>query len=155
MALTCIKWTRRLGGALAAALALAAPLAAGAAVTDADVVAMRDAWQKGNWKVLADYRARFAGHVLEAYPAYWLLVGQINRADPAEVRAFLKRYPDTPLAETLRREWLKSLAAQGTWDVFRAELPSLVSDDAEIACYSLQERLMRGDAEADGEARAL
>ena len=32
-------------------------------MTDADVVAMRDAWQKGNWKVLADYRARFAGQL--------------------------------------------------------------------------------------------
>jgi soluble lytic murein transglycosylase len=156
MALTCIKWTRSLGGLLAAlAFAAALPLQARAAVGDADVLAMKDAWQKGNWKALADFRTRFAGHPLEPYPAYWLLVGQIHRADPDEVRAFLKRYPDSPLSESLRREWLKSLAAQGSWDVFRAEHPSLVSDDAEVACYSLQERLTRNDAEAEGEGRAL
>src|SRR5690349_16537056 len=151
MALTCIKWTRRLAGALA----LAAAATAAHAVSDADVVAMREAWQKGNWKALADFKVRFAGHPLEAYPSYWLLVGQLNRADPNEVRTFLQRYPDTPLAETLRREWLKSLAAQGEWDVFRSEHPNLVSDDAEIACYSLQERLNRSDPEAEAEARAL
>jgi len=151
MALTCIKWTRRLGGALALSLAATAAHA----VTDADVVAMREAWQKGNWKALADYRVRFAGHPLEAYPWYWLLMGQLTRSDPNDVRAFLARYPDTPLAETLRREWLKTLAAQGQWDAFRAEHPNLVSDDAEIACYSLQERLNRADPEAEGEARAL
>jgi len=156
MALTCIKRIRRLGGSLAAmALVAAFSIDGRAAPTDADVLAMKEAWQKGNWKALADLRTRFAGHTLEPYPQYWLLVGQISRADPAEVRAFLKRYPDGPLAETLRREWLKSLAAQGAWDVFRAEHPSLVSDDAEIACLSLQERLTRGDAEAAGEARAL
>src|SRR6476661_3981059 len=132
MALTCIKWTPRLGGALALSLAATAAHA----VTDADVVAMREAWQKGNWKALADYRVRFAGHPLEAYPWYWLLMGQLTRSDPNDVRAFLARYPDTPLAETLRREWLKTLAAQGQWDAFRAEHPNLVSDDAEIACYS-------------------
>src|SRR3954467_4193895 len=125
MALTCIKWTRRLGGVIGAA-AIALSLGAHAA-TDVDVLAMKDAWLKGNWKALADLRPRFAGHPLEPYPAYWLLVGQINHADPNEVRAFLKRYPDGPLAESLRREWLKSLAAQGAWDVFRTEHPSLVS----------------------------
>ena len=156
MALTCIKRIRQLGGSLAAmALVAALSIDGHAAPTDADVLAMKEAWQKGNWKALADLRTRFAGHPLEPYPQYWLLVGQISRADPAEVRAFLKRYPDGPLAETLRREWLKSLAAQGAWDVFRAEHPNLVSDDAEIACFSLQERLTRGDAEAAGEARAL
>lgn len=151
MALTCIKWTRRLAGALA----LAAAATTAHAVSDADVVAMREAWQKGNWKALADFKVRFAGHPLEAYPSYWLLVGQLNRADPNEVRTFLQRYPDTPLAEALRREWLKTLAAQGEWEVFRSQHPNLVSDDAEIACYSLQERLNRADPEAEAEARAL
>jgi len=152
MALTCIKTRRLIGACALLALALHARAAS---VGDADVVALREAMQKGNVRALAELRTRFAGHPLEAYPAYWLLAGQVARADPAEVRAFLQRYADSPLAETLRREWLKSLAAAGAWDVFRAEHPSLVSDDAEIACYSLQERIARPDPEADGEARAL
>ena len=150
MALTRIK-TLRLA---AIALAMAACALARAAA-DADLLALREAVQKGNWKAVGEMRGRFAGHPLEAYPTYWLLSGNLGRADPAEVRAFLKRYPDSPLAESLRRDWLKSLAAAGQWDVFRAEHPSLVADDAEIACHSLQERIGRGDAEAEGEARAL
>ena len=152
MALTCIKTDRLLRALAPVALALVARVALAA---DVDLLALREAVQKGNVKALADFRTRLAGHPLEPYPAYWLLAGQLARADPAEVRAFLKRYPDSPLAESLRREWLKALAAAGSWEEFRAEHPNLVSDDAEIACYSLQERLARADAEAEGEARAL
>ena len=151
MALTCIKMNRLL---CAAAMVAAAALAAHAA-SDADLLAMKDAVQKGNWKALEPLRARFAGHPLEAYPTYWLLSGQLNRADPAEVRAFLKRNADSPLAEVLRREWLKSLAAAGSWDTFRGEHPNLHADDMEITCYALQERLSRADAEALAEALAL
>jgi soluble lytic murein transglycosylase len=149
MALTCIK--TRFALVLAG---LCAALGARAA-TDADVASLRDAVQKGQWKVVEQLRPRFAGDPLEAYPAYWLLAGQIHRADPAEVRAFLKKYPDSPLAETLRREWLKALAAGGSWDEFRAEHPQLLADDMEITCYALQDRLGRQDAEAAAEALAL
>ncbi|HET9471220.1 MAG TPA: transglycosylase SLT domain-containing protein, partial [Usitatibacter sp.] len=79
----------------------------------------------------------------------------IDRAAPDEVQAFLAKYPSGPLAESLRRDWLKSLGAAGSWDLFRAEHPKLVSDDAEIACYAFQERFARGDPEAVPEARAL
>jgi soluble lytic murein transglycosylase len=137
--------------ALAAARAcLAAPLA-----TESDVLAARDAVVRGNWKALEALRPRFAGHVLEAYPTFWLLSGNLDRADPREVQAFLAKYSSSPLAETLRREWLKSLGASASWDLFRAEHPKLASEDLEIACYSFQERLGRDDAEVLGEARAL
>jgi soluble lytic murein transglycosylase len=152
MALTCIKWV---AAALCGMGVAAVPQPARAAVSDADVVALREAVQKGNWRAVEQLRPRFAGDLLEAYPAYWMLAGQLQRADPAEVRAFLRRYPDSPLAESLRRDWLKSLASAGEWETFRAEHPSLVADDTDIACYSFQERLGRGDAEAPGEARAL
>ncbi|MDQ3026740.1 MAG: lytic transglycosylase domain-containing protein [Pseudomonadota bacterium] len=158
MALTCIKMKQLL---CAAALAASAALSAHATTTtsvaaaEADLIAMKDAVQKGNWKTLEQLRPRLAGHALEAYPTYWLLVGQPGRADPAEVRAFLKRHADSPLADSLRREWLKSLAAAGSWDTFRGEHPNLVADDIEITCYSLQERLSRADAEAAAEALAL
>ena len=151
MALTCIKWV----SAAMCGAAIAAVPQLGRAATDADVSALKEAVVKGNWRMVEQLRPRFAGDPLEAYPAYWMLAGQLQRADPGEVRTFLQRYPDSPLAESLRREWLKSLAASGSWELFRAEHPNLVSDDTEIACYSFQERLGRGDAEAPSEARAL
>ena len=122
---------------------------------DADVLAARDAAQRGQWKLVEGYRARLAGHPLEAYPSYWILAGSVDRADPRDVRAFLDHYPGTPLAETLRREWLRALGAAGSWDAFAAEYPKLLGDDVEITCYWFQGRRAHGDLEVAGEAHAL
>src|SRR5579862_573832 len=151
MALICIK---TMGRAMCAALALAIPQA-WADTLDTDIVAARDAAARGQWKALEGYRTRLAGTLLEAYPSYWLLSGNIERSDPREVQAFLDRYPDSPLAEGLRREWLRSLGSNATWDLFRAEYPKVTGEDLEITCYSFQERMARGDPEAMPEARGL
>jgi soluble lytic murein transglycosylase len=148
MALTCIKW---ISSALCAA-ALAAPWAA-RAQSDADLAAARDALRKGRWHVIEQLAPRFAGTPLAAYPSYWLLDGNIQDADPEAIRAFLAKYPTGPLAESLRRDWLKALGAAASWDTFRAERARLIGEDAEISCYSLQERLARGEASALHEAR--
>ena len=152
MALTCIKMTV---ASLCAAIGVASPPALRAQPSDTDVLAAKGAAQRGQWKVVESYRARLAGHILEAYPAYWLLAGGIEKSDPREVRAFLDRYPASPLAESLRREWLRTLGASAAWDLFRAEYPRVVGDDVEITCYSFQERLARADPEVMAEARAL
>jgi soluble lytic murein transglycosylase len=152
--LTCIK--RVAGIAVAAALATAAPVCvAQPGASDSEFLAARDAALRGNLKALESARKRFAGHLLEAYPAYWLLAATLDKADPAELQAFFARHPDSPLAESLRRDWLKSLGAAGQWDLFRREFQSFALEDAEVACYSLQERLARQDTEALAEARAL
>ena len=148
MALTCIKW---ISSALCAA-ALAAPWAA-RAQSDADLAAARDALRKGRWHVIEQLAPRFAGTPLAAYPSYWLLDGNIQDAAPEAIRAFLAKYPTGPLAESLRRDWLKALGAAASWDTFRAERARLIGEDAEISCYSLQERLARGEASALHEAR--
>jgi soluble lytic murein transglycosylase len=152
--LTCIK--RVASVALAATLAAVAPeCAAQAAASDAEFLAARDAAQRGNLKALESARKRFAGHLLEAYPSYWLLTATLDKVDPAQVQEFLARYSDSPLAESLRRDWLKSLGTAGQWDPFRREFQSFALEDAEVACYSLQERLARQDPEALAETRAL
>ncbi len=129
MALTCIK---RVAAALCAAIAASLPAASFAQPADADLVAAKEAAQRGQWKAVESYRARLAGHLLEAYPWYWILSGNVERSDPRDVRAFLERYPSSPLSEGLRREWLRALGAAGAWDVFRAEYPRVVGDDVEI-----------------------
>src|SRR5689334_22144266 len=128
MALTCIK----MAISLCAAIGTALPLGAFAQGSDADVLAAKEAALRGQWKVVEGYRARLAGHILEAYPSYWLLAGNVDRADPRDVRAFLDRFPSSPLSESLRREWLRALGASATWDVFRSEYPKVVGDDVEI-----------------------
>jgi soluble lytic murein transglycosylase len=139
----------------AAAAVLAGAGLAAAAPLEAELPAVRDAAARGNVKVVDAAKARFAGHPLEPYPHYWLLAPQLDRVDAAEVRAFLARFPDTPLAEQLRREWLRALATSGRWDLFRAEFPRFAGEDLELTCFSFQERLARTDAELPGEARTL
>jgi soluble lytic murein transglycosylase len=153
MALTCINW---ISATLCAALIMGGATASCAqTATETQVLAARDAYQRGNWRALEALRPGFAGHALEAYPSFWLLSGTLDRADPREVQAFLARYSSTPLAESLRKEWLKVLGASGSWELFRAEHPRLASEDTEIACYSFQERMARRDPDAMPEARAL
>ena len=153
MALTFIKWFR--GGLVGAALACAAFAAAAPGAPEPDIVAARDAAQRQQWRVLDAMRPRFAGTVLEPYPTYWLLSGTLDHANPDEVRAFLDREPRSPLAESLRRDWLKMLGASGDWERFRAELPRYLGEDTEIACFALQDRMLRGDGEVAAEARVL
>src|SRR6185369_17563282 len=81
--------------------------------------------------------------------------GSVDRHEPRAIHEFLDRYADSPLSEALRREWLRALGASGSWETFRAEYPKVVGDDAEITCYSFQERLARSDPEVMAEARAL
>jgi soluble lytic murein transglycosylase len=152
MALTCIKWIWSL---LCAGTLVLPAIALAQADPDPDLLAARDALLKGQWKVLEQLKPRFAGKILEPYPTYWLLDGNIEHADTAEVQAFLAKYPTGPLAESLRRDWLKALGAVQAWDTFRAEHPKLIVDDGDITCYAFQERLARDDASAVPEARAL
>jgi soluble lytic murein transglycosylase len=149
--LTCINW---FSATLRVAL-LAVAAGAAWAQSDADVLAAREAALRGQWKVVEGYRARLAGHPLEAYPLYWQLAGSVDRHEPRAILEFLDRHADSPLSEALRREWLRTLGAAGSWETFRAEYPMVLGDDVEITCYSFQERLARGDAEAASEARAL
>jgi soluble lytic murein transglycosylase len=153
MALTCIK--TRILAALGLGAALAFSPAIAQVASDTDILAAKEAAQKGQWRALEALRARTVGHPLEAYPAYWLLAGSLDRANPADVQAFFARHPDGPLAESLRREWLRALGASGQWELFRAEYPKAVGDDAEIACYSIHDRIVRKDADAIVEARAI
>ena len=137
------------------ALALAAATHGLAATAiEQELPAVREAALRADTKAVEAAHARFAGHPLEPYPRYWLLSANPARASHEEMREFLSRYADTPLAEALRREWLKVLGAAGAWETFRAEHRSLLADDAEIACYAFQERLARNDPELAGEARA-
>ena len=144
-----MRRARRLAAASVAFLAIAAQ------ASDAGIVAAREASRAGNVRALETLRAKTAGHLLESYPAYWHLSATLEKASPDDIRAFLARHADGPLADFLRRDWLRFLGNTGQWDLFRAEHAALLSEDAEVACHALQSRILRDDPEALNEARAL
>ena len=131
----------------AAALILAHALAAAAQGTDADIVAAKSAFDRGDRARLDAIAPRAKGHVLEPYVAYWRLKLGIDTAEPEAVRAFVVRYASTPLAERAQADWLKALGRRGDWGRFQAAYGSGGYEDVEIQCYAQQAaRQQSGDA---------
>ncbi len=108
--------------------------------SDADFLAAKVAFDRGDRAKLDILVPRLAGHVLESYAEYWQLKSSLDTAGDAEVRAFLARWPGSPLVDRLRTEWLKSLGKRAQWDTFGAEYSPAAGEDLELACYGIQYR---------------
>jgi soluble lytic murein transglycosylase len=129
-------------------------LSAGAG-QDEDFIAARNAFQAGDRARLARVAPALQGYVLEPYVAYWQVKLDLERASPDEVRAVLRRHPDTVAADRLRADWLKVLAVRGNWDLFMAEYPSLTNPDTETVCFSAQARMAAGNLSGLAEVKPL
>ncbi len=93
------------------------------------------------------WRRRSPTHVLQPYVAYWQLKLRIDSAADDEVKAFLARWAQTPFADRLRVDWLKSLGKRGQWATFGSEYSPQPGEDVELACYAIQyRRQSEGDA---------
>ena len=144
---------RVLCNALTIALALAASQAG--AQTDADFVAAKAAFERGDWGKLDALAPAVAGHPLERYVRYWQLKARLDAASADDVQSFLARYPDGPLADRLRIEWLKALGKRGDFDTFGANYVALANEDTELACYAIQYRVGHDGSDALAAAKPL
>jgi soluble lytic murein transglycosylase len=125
------------------------------AQSDADFLAAKVAFEKGDRVKLGKLAPKVRGHVLEPYVEYWQLKLAIDDTPPAAVRAFLDRYPDTPLAEKMRVDWLKSLGRRADWNRFALDYLPVSGEDAELTCYAIQYRRQRDGDAALADARPL
>jgi len=137
-----------------AAIAVLVATHAGAQ-SDADFLAAKAAFERGDWRRLDMLAPAVAGHPLERYVTYWQLKSRLDDASADAVQAFLTRYAEGPLADRLRIDWLKSLAKRGDWDRFGANYVAASGDDTELACYAIQYRVRRGAADALAAAKPL
>ncbi|HET9750591.1 MAG TPA: transglycosylase SLT domain-containing protein [Casimicrobiaceae bacterium] len=139
------------------ALALGVVLVASQAFaqSDTDLLAAKAAFERGDRNALDALVPALAGHPLERYARYWQLKSRLDEATPDAVQAFLARYPDGPLADRLRVEWLKSLGKRGDFATFAAYYPPAAGEDTELACYAIQARLSREGAAALVAAKTL
>ena len=115
-----LKLSRTCLTAAAACLLLATT--AGAAGLDEMFLAARDAARAGDAKRLEQIAPRFQDHLLEPYVQYWRLQANLKIREPEEIRAYLAANRDTPLADYLRRDWLKLLGKNEQWALFDVEL---------------------------------
>ncbi len=130
---------------LVSGLCGAEPPGAGAS-SDADFVAARTAFERGDRARLDTIAAKLAGYPLEPYVDYWRLKIRLDTAGDDAVRAYFARWPNTPVADRLRVEWLKSLGKRGQWTTFAAVYPPQAGEDLELTCYAIQ---MRRQSEGD------
>jgi len=138
------------------ALAIGLTSAAGfAASADELFLAAQDAVRAADTQKLDTLAVKLRGHPLESYVRYWQINAHMSSATPNDVRGFFTRYPDSPLIDKLRGDWLKDLGMRGKWDLFLAEYPSLVNGDLEVTCFDLQARAAQGEQEAMGVAHSL
>src|SRR5690349_16115055 len=107
MKIASIRW--KVSARIAAALLVLAVALPARAAADADFVAAKAAYERGDVRALDALAPALAGHPLERYVRYWQIKAHLDDVAPETVDDFLARYPDGPLNERLRIEWLKAL----------------------------------------------
>jgi len=126
----------------------------GWANADADFLAIRDAFNRGDAATVEKMAADFDRSPLAPYVNFYRL--RLNWDAPeklAEINLFLAAPADAAVSEAFRLEWLKHLAAQQRWTEFAQEYPRHVAEDGELACAALQFRHYSGDTAALLEAK--
>ena len=114
-------WRRGLGACALALATLAAPAVAHAQASQrADFLAAERALQRGDSAAYIPLRQRLQGYALFPYLEYGELSAGLDTVSEARINAFLRDYPDSPLAGSLRRAWLGKLADHGRWSDFLA-----------------------------------
>jgi soluble lytic murein transglycosylase len=83
---------------------------------------------------------------LYGYLEYQELRARLDAASPEEVRAFLQRYNDQPIATRLRASWLHRLGKRRDWKTFLAFYTP--SSSVTLQCYAVRARLQSPEREA-------
>jgi soluble lytic murein transglycosylase len=128
-----------------AGLLLAAVCFSDSAAADRDFLKARETYAEGNLKLFNKFAAKVNEPLLSAYIDYWRMGLQLRSAREEDIRAFTLKYPDSPLANKLRGDWLRQQGRLKDWPAVLNLYPSLVKPDVELTCYSLRARLDRGD----------
>jgi len=143
-----MHWLKILTPLLAATLwTTASPLVMAQSRGDDTLLAMQQAYRKGDRNQLAQLLPALRGHGLEPWGAYWELRVRLDNAQPDEVQAFLKRWAGTYQEDRLRNDWLLLLGQRRDWAQFAQLLPGYrMQDDRAVRCYALTIAQIEGRA---------
>lgn len=94
-----------------------------------------DALKARDTKRFQQILERQKDYVLRPYLEYEYLKDRLDTS-PAAVERFLEENEDTPLADMLRRKWLRLLAERGDWARFTGAYRAF-DDDIELRCIRL------------------
>ncbi|XZG70168.1 transglycosylase SLT domain-containing protein [Chitinibacteraceae bacterium HSL-7] len=136
-----------------ASLAALLPLVAAASNIDLDQ--LEDAAKRRDVATLSQIASEHQSDLLAMYPQYYLIKAQLPGIESGVVTSFLARYPNTPLADTLRGDWLPVLGKTQDWAAFDREYAQTQKRSDDVECYAAQSALAQGREPDLAEIRSL
>ena len=123
---------------------------------DQRILAAREALRSDDGALLEHLAVQREDHPLDHYVPYWLLLHQLDRADPppaASITAYIRTYQGSVPASRLASAWARHLADENDWRGVRQVLPDALSN-AESRCLDWRSRHALGDTTALDEIAA-
>lgn len=105
----------------------------------------KEALRQGKVDEFDKISAQLRGYPLYPYLRYEFLRPRLGRVEPREIKLFLARYADTPLAPRLRGAWLYSLAHRNEWLQYLAAYRE--SSSTRLQCHYANAKLRTGRTE--------
>jgi soluble lytic murein transglycosylase len=130
------------------------PPAANAQADDETFLLLREAARQNDSARANALASRLPNYAIASYVDYYRLKPRLSEAPIDEIRAFLRKYEGSAIADRLRNDWLLELGRTRDWANFDRELPLFVkNDDYQVRLYALLSRAIKGEKVAD-DARA-
>lgn len=116
---------------------------------------LRDAVRKPDVAKVERLAASLSDYPVPSYVEYYRLKSRIELASEPEILGFISKYEGSAIADRLRNDWLLVLGKKAQWGTFDREYPLFqLKDDAQLKCYMLVSRALKGE-EVGLEARVL
>lgn len=104
-------------------------------------LAAHEALMAGNTAKFQRLKKSLKNYKLYPYLEYAELERNIASASDRQIARFIKKYADTPLADRMRKLWLKELAKKQRWKKFHAEYSDKFSGNTTLRCHYLHAAL--------------
>ena len=99
----------------------------------ADFIAARNAIKQGQRSRYQKLARGLKDYPLYPYLEFWDLNRNLSTVSSNEIKSFVRRYEDLPLARRLQLHWLEKLAKQGRWQLLVDHYQG--GSDTELECY--------------------
>jgi soluble lytic murein transglycosylase len=104
--------------------------------------------KKGKILSYRNHKQTLSSYPLFPYLKYELYRKMIDQLKHAELSAFIKNYPDSPLPNKLRNEWLRHKAAKKMWQDYLLAYDPYAKNDVEMQCHYINANLDAGKKES-------
>jgi len=111
-------------------------------IADESRYEQRERYKKLLYQIKTNQHSRYesgksalANYPLYPYLEYQSLIFRLSKQTPADIKAFVTQYGDTPLAGQLMQNWLYSLGKRGEWQRFESNYDPDANNTKENTCY--------------------